>query len=97
MRKGEGNRSCYINNKLKSENLNDKKKKKKKEKTKCLSAINKNLNWLLLNYRMGLKIKNVNIMGVHQFLGEECHKKQLYTGNCLKRGDWKICRGLGKK
>ena len=38
---------------------------------------------------MRLKIKNVNIMGVHQFLGEgESQKKQktIYMGNCLKRG-----------
>ena len=31
-------------------------------------------------------MKNVNIMGVHQFLGEGDHKKTLYMGNCLKRG-----------
>ena len=30
---------------------------------------------------MGLKMKNVNIMGVHQFLGEEGHKKTIYMGN----------------
>ena len=34
---------------------------------------------------MGLKMKNVNIMGVHQFLGEGGHKKTIYMGNCLKR------------
>ena len=28
---------------------------------------------------MGLKMTNFNIMGVHQFLGEEGHKKQ-YMG-----------------
>ena len=38
---------------------------------------------------MGLKMKNVNIMGVHQLLGEGDHKKK-YMGNCQKRG-------LGKK
>ena len=42
-------------------------------------------------------MKNVNIMGMHQFLGEGVKKKQLYMGNCLKRGAWTICRGLGKK
>ena len=52
-------------------------------------------------------MKNVNIMGVHQFLGEGSqkkkqylwggHKKTIYMGNCLKRGAWTICRGLGKK
>ena len=31
-------------------------------------------------------MKNVNIMGVHQFLGEGGHKKAIYMGNCLKRG-----------
>ena len=41
-------------------------------------------------------MKNVDMMGVHQFLGEVT-KKQLYMGNCLKRGAWTICRGLGKK
>ena len=39
---------------------------------------------------MGLKMKNVNIMGVHQLLGEGDHKKTKYMGNCQKRG-------LGKK
>ena len=33
-------------------------------------------------------MKNFNIMGVHQFLGEGVTKKQLYMGNCLKRGAW---------
>ena len=31
-------------------------------------------------------MKNVNIMGVHQFLEEGGHKKTIYMGNCLKRG-----------
>ena len=31
-------------------------------------------------------MKNVNIMRVHHFLGEEGHKKTIYNGNCLKRG-----------
>ena len=31
-------------------------------------------------------MKNVNIMGVHQFLGEGGHKETIYMGNCLKRG-----------
>ena len=43
---------------------------------------------------MGLKIKNVNIMGAHQFLGERGHKKTIYMGNCLKRGTWTVCSGL---
>ena len=43
---------------------------------------------------MGLKMKNVNIMGVHQLLEEGGHKKTIYMGNCLKRGAWTICRGL---
>ena len=37
---------------------------------------------------MGLKMKNINIMGVHQFLGERGHKKTIYMGNCLKREAW---------
>ena len=45
---------------------------------------------------MGLKMKNVNIMGVHQLLEEGGHKKTIYMGNCLKRGAWTIFRGLGK-
>ena len=76
---GGRDRNSYIKNKLKSEILND----KKNYKPKYLSAITKNLNWqiltknlLLLKDRMGLKMKNVNIMGVHQFLGEGGHKKQ---------------------
>ena len=40
-------------------------------------------------------------MGVDQFLGEAGgHKKtrKQYIGeNCLKRGAWAICKGLGKK
>ena len=46
---------------------------------------------------MGLKMKNVNIMGFHHFLGEGVTKRQLHMGNCLKSGAWTICRGLGKK
>ena len=46
---------------------------------------------------MGLKMKNVNIMGVHQFLGEEGSPKTIYMGNCLKKGTWTIFRGIGKK
>ena len=42
-------------------------------------------------------MKNVDIMGVHQFLGEGVTKKQLYMGNCLKKWTWTICRGLAKK
>ena len=30
-------------------------------------------------------MENVNIVGVHQFLGEGGHKKPIYMGNCLKR------------
>ena len=63
-----------MKNKLKSEILND---KKKHYKLKCLSAITKNLDWQILTKTlvtfkrwMRLKMKNVNIMRVHQFLGE---------------------------
>ena len=35
-------------------------------------------------------MKNFNIMGVHQFLGEggEVTEKAIYRRNCLKRGAW---------
>ena len=45
---------------------------------------------------MGLKMKNINIKGVHQFFGEGRQKKTIYMGNCLKRGAWTICRRLSK-
>ena len=45
---------------------------------------------MLLKDRMGLKIKNVNILGVHQFLGEGRHKKTIHMENCQKN------RGLGQ-
>ena len=45
---------------------------------------------------MGLKMKNINIMGFHQFLGEGSHKKTICMGNCLKRGAWPICREICK-
>ena len=38
-------------------------------------------------------MKNANIMGVHQFLGERGHKKTKYMGNHQKRRAWTICRG----
>ena len=41
-------------------------------------------------------MKNVNIMEVHQFLGEGGHKKNVY-GELPKEGAWRICWGLGKK
>ena len=41
-------------------------------------------------------MKNVNIMGVHQFIGEVVTKKKIHMRNCLKRGTWAISRGLGK-
>ena len=101
-------RSCCIKNKLKSEILNN--NNNKKYKPKCLSAITKNLNWQILTKNIvtfkrqyGLKMKNVNIMGVLQFLGEGGSKKNktIHMGNCLKRGlgnlqkAWqKIRRGL---
>ena len=42
-------------------------------------------------------MRNVNIMGVHQFLGERGSQKTIYMGSGLKREAWKICKGLGKK
>ena len=46
---------------------------------------------------MGLKMKNVNNMGVHQFLREGgLQKNNIYRG-LPKKGGWTICRRLGKK
>ena len=45
---------------------------------------------------MGLKIKNFNIMGVHQFLVEGSHKKQ-YIGELPKIGLGRFAWGLAKK
>ena len=42
-------------------------------------------------------MKNVDIMGVHQYLGEGDHRKTIYMGGLPKEGAWTICRGLGKK
>ena len=75
-------RSCCIKNKLKSEILNNN-NNNNKYKPKCLSAITKNLNWQIstknivtFKRQYGLKMKNVNIMGVLQFLGEGGSKKK---------------------
>ena len=64
----------------------------------------KNLNWQILTKNLitfktldGLKMKNVDIMGFTNLKGKGVTKKQLYMGNCLKRGTWAIFRGLGKK
>ena len=46
---------------------------------------------------MGLKMKNFNIVGVYQSLGEGGHKKQYIGGNCLKRGLGQFAGGLSKK
>ena len=45
---------------------------------------------------MGLKIKNVNIKEVQQFLAEGGHKETIYMGYCLKREAWPICREICK-
>ena len=42
-------------------------------------------------------MKNLNIIGVHQFLGEEGHKETTYRGNSLNMGAWTICRGTWQK
>ena len=42
-------------------------------------------------------MKNVNIMGVHQFLVEGGHKKNNIYWELPKKGAWTICRGLGQK
>ena len=41
-------------------------------------------------------MKNVNIVGVHQFLGERGHKKIMHMRNCLKRGLGQFAGGLAK-
>ena len=46
---------------------------------------------------MVLKMKNFNIMGVHQFSGEGNDKKQDLGGNCLKRELGQFAGGLAKK
>ena len=49
---------------------------------------------------MRLKMKNVNIMDVPQFLGQgvsqKCHKNTKYMGNSLKRGLGQFAGGLAK-
>ena len=40
-------------------------------------------------------MKNVNIMGIHQFLGEG-DQKNIYMGNCLKKGLGQFAEGLAK-
>ena len=44
---------------------------------------------------MGLKMKDINIMGVHRFLGEGHHKKT--CGIALKGGLGQFTGGLAKK
>ena len=75
------------------------------------AVITKHLNWEVLiknlvtfkRWEVGLRIKNLNITGVHQkiqFLGRGgVTKNQYIGGNCLKRGTWTVCRfngGLAK-
>ena len=42
-------------------------------------------------------MKNVNIMGVYQFLVEGGYKNNNIYGELPRKGAWTICRGLGKK
>ena len=42
-------------------------------------------------------MKNVNITGFHQVLGEGDHKKTINMGNCLQRRAWRICTGAWQK
>ena len=46
---------------------------------------------------MGLKMKNFNIMGVHQFLCDGGKKTNIQRELPKKGGAWTICRVLGKK
>ena len=41
-------------------------------------------------------MKNVNIMGVHQFLGEGGHKKEYIYGELPKTGLGEFAEGLAK-
>ena len=76
------------------------------------SIITKNSDWVILTKnlvtfkrwgKMGLRMKNFNIMGVHwkiQFSRVGFHKKPIYRGDCMKRGAWTVFRFkeiLGKK
>ena len=46
---------------------------------------------------MGSKMKKFNVMGVHQFLGEEGSQKTIYRGNWLKRRLRQFAGDLVKK
>ena len=82
-------------------------KRQKNCKPKCLCTITKNFNWkiltkyLVLRDRMGLKMKKVNIMGVHQFLGQGRgggHKKTIYNyGELPKKGSLNNLQGTWQK
>ena len=42
-------------------------------------------------------MKNVNIMRIHQFLGEGGSKEKQYILGIALKGAWAICRRPGKK
>ena len=46
---------------------------------------------------MGLKMENVNVMGVHQFLGVGGHKKNNMYGKLLKKGGLDNLQGACQK
>ena len=46
---------------------------------------------------MGFKMKNVNVMGVHQFLGEEGHKKNNIYEELHKKGSLDNLLGAWQK
>ena len=46
---------------------------------------------------MGLKIKNVNIMGVHQFLGKDGSQKNNIYGELPKKGGLDNLEGAWQK
>ena len=53
----------------------------------------------LLKDKMGLTMKNFNILGVHwkiRFLGEGLMKNQYKEGDCWKWGPWTFCWVKGK-
>ena len=46
---------------------------------------------------MELKMKNANIVGVHQFLGEGGHKNRIIYGELPKKGDLDNLQGVWQK
>ena len=76
---------------------------KKNYKPKYLSAITKNLNWQILTKNLvtfkrqdGVKYQKCKYYGGSPIVRAGVTKKQLYMGNCLKRGLGQFAEGLAK-